>query len=89
MLWLKIIFAIFFITVVGIVIDAIIVTTCNGPLRKTEGLEFVNPVWWYRNYPVNPFGAAMCALGFTIICPVMTIGYWFYKLCTVGRKWDK
>lgn len=86
MLWLKIIFIIGILTIGEVVIDAIIVTSCHGPLRETEGFEFVNPVWWYRNYPVNPFGAVMCALGFTILCPVMAIGYWFYKLCTVGRR---
>lgn len=86
MLWLKIIYISFMITVAGIFTDALIITACHGPLHDTEGFEFVNPVWWYRNYPVNPFGAAMCALGFTIICPVMTICYWFYKLCTVGRR---
>ena len=86
MLWLKIIITIGLITIGGIMIDAMIITSCNGPLRDTKGFEFVNPIWWYRNYPVNPFGATMCALGFTILCPIMTIGYWFYKLCTVGRR---
>ena len=86
MLLLKIIIIIGISTIVGIVIDAIIITSCNGPLGKTDGLEFVNPVWWYRNYPVNPFGAMMCSLGFTILCPITALGYWFYKLCTVGRR---
>lgn len=86
MLWLKIIFISVMITICGILIDALVVTLSNGPLKKTKGFEFVNPVWWYRNYPVNPFGAAMCAIGFTILCPVVAIGYWFYKLCTAGRR---
>jgi hypothetical protein len=86
MLLLKIIFIVGLITIGGVIIDAIIVTSCYGPLGQAEGFEFVNPVWWYRNYPVNLFGAAMCALGFTILCPVMAICYWFYKLCTVGRR---
>lgn len=86
LLWLKIIFIIGVITIGGIIIDAAILHSCHGPLASTEGFEFVNPVWWYKNYHVNPFGAAMCALGFTIICPVCAIGYWFYKLCTIGRR---
>ena len=86
MLLLKIIFIIGLVTIGGLVIDAIILNSCHGPLGTTEGFEFVNPVWWYNNYSVNPFGATMCALGFTIICPVSAICYWFYKLCTVGRR---
>lgn len=82
----KIIVMISILTIGGVVIDAIIVASCNGPLKHTEGFEFVNPIWWYHNYPVNPFGAAMCSLGFTILCPVGAIGYWFYKLCTIGRR---
>ena len=86
MLWLQIILIIGAITIGGFVFCEMIIASANGPLRSAEGLEFMNPFWWYRNYPVNPFGAAMCSLGFTILCPVGAIGYWFYKLCTVGRR---
>ena len=58
----------------------------SSPFHKLEGFEFMNPLWWYKNTSVNPFGAVICALGFTAICPIAALGYWFYKLCTVGRK---
>lgn len=84
--WLKIFFVICAFIIGGFVICSMIITSTKGPLRDVDGLEFMNPIWWYRNYLVNPFGAVMCALGFTILCPVGAIGYWFYKLCTVGRR---
>ena len=53
-----------------------------------EGLEFVNPVYIYRKCRVNAFGAILVAFLFSLICPIGTICYWIYKLCTVGRKED-
>ena len=84
--WYKIVLLICLYIIFQVVICAVIVCNTGGPLGQTEGVEFVNPVWWYRNYPVNPFGAIMGALGFTILCPIFALGYWFYKLCTVGRR---
>lgn len=51
-----------------------------------DGFELANPYWVYRyNKHVNWFGAIILALGYTILCPLGAFGYWFYKLCTVGR----
>ena len=36
--------------------------------------------------PVNYFGAGFLALLINLICPIASLGYWFYKLCTVGRR---
>ena len=55
-------------------------------ILDAEGIEFVNPVYIYRKCRVNAFGAILVAFLFSLICPIGTICYWIYKLCTVGRK---
>lgn len=50
------------------------------------GLAFVNPFFIYKKVKVNWFGAFVLAFVNSLICPTGTIGYWFYKLCIVGRK---
>lgn len=55
--------------------------------RHCDGLELCNPYWTYKYYKnVNWFGACMISLAFTAFCPPLAIIYWFYKLCTVGRR---
>lgn len=51
----------------------------------STGLEYVNPCWIYRHYPVNYFGAALLFIIFNLLCPIASFCYWFYKICTVGR----
>lgn len=66
-----------------------IIILCFTPLSvpgKAVGLEFVNPVFIYNNTKVNWFGAVVLMLFFSFLCPIGAIGYWFYKLCVVGRK---
>lgn len=56
-------------------------------VNKCDGCEFVNPYWIYRYCKnVNWFGAIILALLFSVLLPVPAIGYWFYKLCTIGRR---
>ena len=55
----------------------------------TEGIEFVNPVYLYHHINVNWFGAFFLSTLYGVMCPIATFIYWFYKLCTVGRKCDK
>ena len=52
----------------------------------TEGLEFLNPYVIYKLLKVNQLGAILVCLLFNILCPVLSLGYWFYKLCTIGRR---
>lgn len=52
----------------------------------STGFQFVNPIWIYRHYGVNVFGAIILTILFNLICPIGSICYWFYKLCTVGRR---
>lgn len=55
--------------------------------KYTDGWELCNPYWAYRYYKgVNWFGAIMLSLLYTILCPIGAICYWFYKLCTIGRR---
>ena len=53
---------------------------------ESDGFEFVNPKWIYQNYRVNIFGCIFLSVLFSLFCPIGTIIYWIYKLCTVGRK---
>lgn len=50
------------------------------------GFQFVNPIWIYRHHGVNVFGVIILTILFNLICPIGSICYWFYKLCTVGRR---
>ena len=57
----------------------------GGVMEHSDGWEFVNPYWVHHYNRVNWFGACVVALFYSAICPVGTLCYWFYKLCTVGR----
>ena len=58
----------------------------EGVFSKTVGFEYVNPIYIYKYNHVNWFGAIVVAIIYSFICPLGTISYWCYKLCTVGRK---
>ncbi len=52
-----------------------------------DGWELCNPYWAYKYHrSVNWFGAIVLSLVYTALFPIGAIIYWFYKLCTVGRK---
>ena len=57
---------------------------CDG--LNTDGFEFVNPIWIYKRFKVNWFGTIFLMIVFNILALPFAIGYWFYKLCTVGRN---
>lgn len=48
--------------------------------------EILNPFKLYKEYKVNIFGLILLTLFINLLCPLYTIGFWFYKLCTIGRK---
>lgn len=49
--------------------------------------EYLNPLFLYSYHnKLNWFGAICLTLFYNSLCPLVTISYWFYKLCTVGRK---
>lgn len=56
------------------------------PVCISNGFEFVNPVYIYSTTKVNVFGAVVVSLLLGACFPICTLLYWFYKLCTFGRK---
>lgn len=45
-----------------------------------------NPIRVYKEYKVNWFGCIMLVLLAHILFLPIAIIYWFYKLCTCGRR---
>ena len=58
----------------------------TGAVGMSEGFEFINPLFVYKHNKVNWFGALVLALFYSMLCPIGTLCYWFYKICTIGRK---
>ena len=50
------------------------------------GLQWINPIVIYNNVPVNWFGCIVLTILAHIAAGPWAVFYWFYKLCTVGRK---
>lgn len=50
------------------------------------GLQWINPIVIYNNVPVNWFGCIVLTILAHIAAGPWVVFYWFYKLCTVGRK---
>ena len=78
MIWKALIFIVVTWNVVGFTVSMIAI--------NSEGFEYVNPVWIYKRYRVNYFGAGVLCILYNLICPIGSICYWIYKLCTVGRR---
>jgi hypothetical protein len=65
------------------------ITLIWNVLVETDGWELYNPYLSYDYHTsVNWFGAIIISLFYTALFPVGAICYWFYKLCTVGRRDD-
>ncbi len=62
------------------------ILTLTSDAFNGVGFVWLNPVWIYKTIKVNWFGAVFIALAGNIALPIYAIGYWFYKLCTVGRR---
>lgn len=76
----------FIVTGIGASCSGDIVLGLGGALSRAKGLEFVNPCFIYKYNNVNWFGAIMVCIVYSLAMPACTVCYWFYKLCTVGRK---
>ena len=65
-----------------------LVPCCMWAVDKyADGWELCNPRWTYKYHKsVNWFGAIMLSLLYAALCPIGAVCYWFYKLCTVGRR---
>lgn len=68
--------------VIGLLVFAIIYQMIYGILIE----DMIAPWGVYKHMNVNWFGAIVLTLVFNLLCPVLSIGWWFYWLCTVGRK---
>ena len=79
----KIIAILFAWTLVGLIIYTIL-----GKDTKidTDHMNWLTPPWIYRHYKVNYFGTFCLTLLFNLMCPIISIIFWFYILCTIGRK---
>ena len=58
----------------------------GGAFSKFDDFSSMNPIKIYKTYKVNYFGAALICIIHNFLCPIGSIGYWIYKICTVGRK---
>lgn len=48
---------------------------------------YLNPFFlYYYHSDLNWFGVICLGLFYNLLCPLITIAYWLYKLCTIGRK---
>ena len=73
--------------VIGVIILVVAaVTDCAKAITNSNGVEFVNPCFIYKHVEVNKLGAIMLAMLYSILLPIPTVCYWFYKLCTIRRK---
>ena len=49
-------------------------------------MDVLNPIYIYEHTNCNIFGTICLTILVNLLCPIATICYWVYKLCTVGRK---
>ena len=63
-----------------------LLTLCTEGEYGVINLENLNPAYVYKHRKVNWFGAICICIFGGLLCPMGAIGFWFYKLCTVGRK---
>ncbi len=85
MLILHILFGIFSIGIISLIELWLISET----FYDGDDFDFstFNPVKNYDRWTsMNWFGVILFTLMLNLICPGLAVGYWFWKLCTVGRK---
>ena len=51
-----------------------------------KGFNFLRPDIIYHNTKLNYFGVGVTCLALNLFCLPLAFCYWFYKLCTIGRK---
>lgn len=67
-------------------ITLMVLGICFDFIGKCRNSDFFMPTYIYKHCRVNYFGAIMLCLFVNGLCPFWSLGFWFYKLCTVGRK---
>ena len=76
------IFAILFFV---LIIDAMFMVAW-GVSMNSQGLEFCNPCWLYREKKLCVFSCTFVAVFANITILPYALGYWFYKACTTRRR---
>lgn len=77
------------VDVLGIfIMYTIMVTFVNFIVIEDDiGWQWINPIVIYQSVSVNWFGCIILTILAHIAAgPIWASLYWFYKLCTVGRK---
>lgn len=55
-------------------------------IGEGANFSFVNPLVIYKSIKVNWFGAILLSIICNIMLPLISIPYWIYKSCTIGRE---
>ena len=71
--------------VLGFIVDILVMLRedCFGAHIEPDVL---NPLYIYKHSNCNWFGVICLTLLVNLICPLLSICYWFCKLCTVGGR---
>lgn len=62
----------------------ILILSCNNFEEDLDSI--LNPIVIYETIEVNIFGCIIATIFAHLILPWVAPFYWFYKLCTVGRR---
>ena len=73
-------------SIVGLLIFGILNVYDNYIAYAITFDDWLNPISIYKRVTVNWFGCIRLTLFSNLLCPIITICFWFYKLCIVGRK---
>lgn len=73
------------IAIYSIITGIIIIVLVVGSYFEI-GLQWINPIVIYDNVHVNWFGCIVLTVLAHIVAGPWACLYWFYKLCTIGRK---
>ena len=65
-----------------------IASVLDEPINTLEEVlaDALNPIAIYQSTNVNVFGCIMLTILGHLLLPWVAPFYWFYKLCTVGRR---
>lgn len=72
---------------IGLILAYVFINVIFLPTLSIENMETgFNPIRVYQENNVNWFGCIMLVLLAHILFLPIAIIYWFYKLCTCGRR---
>lgn len=77
-----VIYSYLIVTLVANLIWWIAVIDVSGKI----GVCFCNPKWIYDHTKTNWFGTVFLTILANVALGPSAICYWFYKLCTIGRR---